>query len=88
MNSKSSTLVETTSDFNPMTGGNKMKQLSLRQLAKQLGVSPAYLSQVRHGIRPASDKLLNLLNTLDTIPRLQVGCATIAPLGHSASNTI
>ena len=32
---------------------------SLKQLAKQLGVSSSYLSQVRHGVRPASAKLLS-----------------------------
>ena len=32
---------------------------SLRQLARELGVSPSYLSQVKNGKRPASDKLLS-----------------------------
>ncbi|HEY87905.1 MAG TPA: helix-turn-helix transcriptional regulator [Dehalococcoidia bacterium] len=36
-----------------------MKQKSLRQLARELGVSASYLSQIRHGKRPASDKLLS-----------------------------
>ena len=36
-----------------------MKQKSLRQLAKELGVSASYLSQVRHGKRPASQKVLS-----------------------------
>jgi len=35
------------------------KQRSLRQLAKELGVSASYLSQVRHGKRPASGKVLS-----------------------------
>ena len=35
------------------------KQTSLRQIAKELGVSPSYLSQVVNGKRPASDKLLS-----------------------------
>jgi hypothetical protein len=35
------------------------KKKSLRQLAKELGVSPSYLSQVRHGKRPASQKVLS-----------------------------
>jgi transcriptional regulator with XRE-family HTH domain len=39
-----------------------MKQKSLRQSAKELGVSASYLSQVRHGKRPASDRLMNALN--------------------------
>ena len=36
-----------------------MKNKSLRQLAKELGVSHAYLSQIRHGKRPASDKVVS-----------------------------
>jgi transcriptional regulator with XRE-family HTH domain len=32
---------------------------SLRQLAKELGVSASYLSQVKNGKRPASQKLLS-----------------------------
>ncbi len=32
---------------------------SLRQLAKELGVSHSYLSQVRHGKRPASSKVVS-----------------------------
>ena len=34
-------------------------KVSLKQLAKELGVSASYLSQVRHGTRPASAKLLS-----------------------------
>ncbi len=41
-----------------------MKQKSLRQLAKELGVSASYLSQVRHGKRPPSDKVFGVLSTL------------------------
>jgi transcriptional regulator with XRE-family HTH domain len=36
-----------------------MKQKSLRQLAKELGVSHSYLSQVEHGRRPASAKVVS-----------------------------
>ena len=36
-----------------------MKQKSLRQLAKELGVSHSYLSQVRNGKRPASAKVVS-----------------------------
>jgi len=36
-----------------------MKQKSLRQLAKELGVSHSYLSQVKHGKRPASAKVVS-----------------------------
>ena len=36
-----------------------MKQKSLRQLARELGVSHSYLSQVKHGKRPASVKVVS-----------------------------
>ena len=36
-----------------------MKQKSLRQLAKELGVSHSYLSQVSNGKRPASHKVVS-----------------------------
>jgi transcriptional regulator with XRE-family HTH domain len=54
-------------DFNPSKSSNRKK--SLRSLAKELGVSASYLSQVKNGVRPASGKLLNnssfeMLNTL------------------------
>ena len=39
-----------------------MKQKSLRQLAKELGVSASYLSQVKTGKRPASDKVLSIFD--------------------------
>ena len=41
-----------------------MKQKSLRQLAREMGVSPSYLSQIRHGSRPASQKVLNMLSSV------------------------
>lgn len=36
-----------------------MEHKSLRQLARELGVSHSYLSQVRHGKRPASEKVVS-----------------------------
>ena len=36
-----------------------MKPKSLRQLARELGVSASYLSQVKNGKRPASQKVLS-----------------------------
>ncbi len=39
-----------------------IKPKSLRQLAKELGISHSYLSQVKHGKRPASEKLQASLN--------------------------
>jgi transcriptional regulator with XRE-family HTH domain len=45
---------------------------SLRQLAKQLGVSASYLSQVKNGKRPPSQKLVsNLLYRATTRPHFQ-----------------
>ena len=38
-----------------------MKQKSMRALAKELSVSPSYLSQVMTGKRPASKKVLSKL---------------------------
>ena len=40
-----------------------MRQKSSRQLARELGVSASYLSQVIHGKRPASEKVLGRLNS-------------------------
>ena len=37
------------------------KEKSLRQLATELGVSHSYLSQVLHGKRPASEKVVSIL---------------------------
>jgi transcriptional regulator with XRE-family HTH domain len=36
-----------------------MKSKSLRQLARELGVSASYLSQVKNGKRPPSEKVLS-----------------------------
>ena len=36
----------------------KRKEKSLRQLARELGVSASYLSQVKNGKRPTSERLL------------------------------
>ena len=44
-----------------------MKTKSLRAIAKELGVSHSYLSQVIHGKRPASDKVLTTLLTTGLI---------------------
>ena len=39
-----------------------MKQKSLRQMAKELGVSHSYLSQVKNGKRPASQKVVSMVS--------------------------
>ncbi len=36
-----------------------MKEKSLRQLAREIGVSHSYLSQVKNGKRPASQKVVS-----------------------------
>jgi transcriptional regulator with XRE-family HTH domain len=35
------------------------RKTSLKELAKELGVSASYLSQIKHGKRPASQKVLS-----------------------------
>ena len=72
------------------------KRKSLRQIAKTLGVSPSYLSQVMNGKRPASEKVCltlthemlsnfngDLLNTnhVQLGNRLAVGQRTLDPPG-------
>ncbi len=58
-----------------------MKQKSLRQLAKEMGVSASYLSQVKNGKRPPSERLLGspayatLLSTSVKHPRTNRGVA-------------
>jgi transcriptional regulator with XRE-family HTH domain len=42
-----------------------MKDKSLRQLARELGVSASYLSQVKNGKRPASQKVLSKVLSID-----------------------
>ena len=78
-----------------------MKQKTMRQLAKELGVSHSYLSQVKHGRRPASKKVAEALSGKQVVSnpsprgesnpltyRLQIGCATIALLGQIPSPII
>jgi len=52
------------------------KQKSLRQLAKELGVSHSYLSQVMHGKCPASDKVASAL-----VSNFEAKLVTSTPLG-------
>ena len=56
-----------------------MKQKSLRQLARELGVSASYLSQVKNGKRPASQKVLSSVKQLDLVPRVGLEPTRIAP---------
>ncbi len=45
------------------------KKQSLRALAKELGVSHSYLSQVQHGKRPASDKVQEALDMVSMVSK-------------------
>ena len=38
--------------------------MKLKEIARQVGVSPAYLSQVRHGVRPPSEEIKQKLSNL------------------------
>ena len=49
-----------------------MKQKSLRELAKELGVSHSYLSQVKHGKRPASAKVVSMVSNSEANLGLQI----------------
>jgi len=42
-----------------------MKQKSLRQLAKEAGVSASYLSQVMHGKKKPSNRVMELLTKIN-----------------------
>ncbi len=44
-----------------------MKGKSLREVARELGVSHSYLSQVIHGKRPASEKVAYTLGLIGVI---------------------
>jgi transcriptional regulator with XRE-family HTH domain len=48
-----------------------MRQKSLRQLAKELGVSHSYLSQISHGKRPASAKVVSKIRKIGKQSGLQ-----------------
>ena len=47
------------------------KQKSLRQQAKELGVSHSYLSQVLHGKRPPSDRVAQALNGKQMVSNIE-----------------
>jgi predicted transcriptional regulator len=49
------------------------RQKSLRQLAKELGVSHSYLSQVIHGKRPASDKVQQAFDMVSMVSNNEAG---------------
>jgi len=44
-----------------------MEHKSLRQLAKELGVSASYLSQVTHGKKQISDRLHKVLTSVNQL---------------------
>jgi transcriptional regulator with XRE-family HTH domain len=49
-----------------------MERKSLRQLAKELGVSHSYLSQVKSGKRPASEKLVSMVSKSEASRGLKI----------------
>jgi transcriptional regulator with XRE-family HTH domain len=56
------------------------KQKSLRQLARELGVSHSYLSQVQHGKRPASEKVQEALDMVSMVSESEARFGTSNPL--------
>ena len=56
------------------------KKKSLRQTAKELGMSASYLSQVKHGKRPASHKMLSKLKMLNTGIISSASCGEVSEL--------
>ncbi len=58
-----------------------MKTKSLRQVARELGVFASYLSQVKNGVRPPSDKVLSnpnvkrllRMSTHETVKQIRSG---------------
>ncbi len=56
-----------------------MKQKSLRQLARELGVSASYLSQVNHGKRPPSEKVLSSVKQFELVPGVGLEPTRITP---------
>ena len=43
---------------------NLIEITKLKDIARTVGVSPAYLSQIRHGVRPASEEIKQKLSNL------------------------
>lgn len=59
------------------------EQKSLRALAKELGVSHSYLSQVMHGKRPASEKVQEAINMVSMVSKFEAsrGLKILRPKG-------
>ena len=55
------------------------KQKSLRQLARELGVSHSYLSQVLHGKRPASEKVQQAIDMVSMVSNNEARVGTSTP---------
>ena len=62
-----------------------MKEKSLRQLAKELGVSHSYLSQVKNGKRPASVRVQKALKMVSKTTEFEAKSGTSTPLGGVSS---
>ena len=52
-----------------------MREISLRQLAKDIGVSQSYLSQIKSGNRPPSKKVISKLRAIDKQKHPVSGCS-------------
>ncbi len=57
------------------------EQKSLRQLARELGVSHSYLSQVLHGKRPASEKVQQAIDMVSMVSNNEARFGTSNPSG-------
>ena len=51
----------------------EMKEKSLRQMARESGVSESYLSQIMNGKRPASAKVISKMRQIDKQKNAQNG---------------
>ena len=63
-----------------------VRQKSLRQLANELEISPAYLSMILNGKRKCPDKMRGVLYTFTNVNKTKLGSAweaDILPLNYS-----
>ena len=49
-----------------------MPQKSLRQQARELGVSHSYLSQIKNGKRPPSERVMKTLDVVSMVSNTEV----------------
>ena len=60
-----------------------MKHKSLRQLARELGVSASYLSQVNHGKKRLSERLHKVLTSVNQLGPSSTQDLNTKPAGHT-----